>query len=133
MKVRDLVLAEDMVTPQCPSADNFLAQLKNEISIRMSNFQRTEHIVSNQRLELINFSIHRILSSFFEQGGKDADAFIMFVEQIMPTSACKDVSIRIEAQSESKLWLELRYGRITASKIYEVSRCKPTTEVWCNK
>ncbi|GBP53364.1 hypothetical protein EVAR_41201_1 [Eumeta japonica] len=27
-------------------------------------------------------------------------------------------------QSKSNLWFELRYGRITASKAYEVSRCK---------
>lgn len=42
----------------------------------------------------------------------------------MAYDVCKKAEEMTVKQSKSSLWYELRYGRVTASKIYEASRCK---------
>ncbi|KAJ8926623.1 hypothetical protein NQ314_020987 [Rhamnusium bicolor] len=42
----------------------------------------------------------------------------------LTAEVCRNVSSRTKEQSLSPLWYEVRYGRITASIFYEVSRCK---------
>lgn len=39
---------------------------------------------------------------------------------------CLKIEKLTRNQSDSPLWHEMRYGRITASKIYECSRCLTT-------
>ncbi|KAF9816534.1 hypothetical protein SFRURICE_010693 [Spodoptera frugiperda] len=57
------------------------------------------------------------------QGGcKHAIAFLMWVHR--RTCLIKKVEEETREQSNSALWFELRYGRITASRTFEVSRCK---------
>lgn len=36
----------------------------------------------------------------------------------------KDVELKTTDQANNVLWFDLRYGRITASKIHEATRCK---------
>ncbi|GBP96772.1 hypothetical protein EVAR_92306_1 [Eumeta japonica] len=50
-------------------------------------------------------------------------------EEKVTSIQCHDcVAARIEAETrdqfKNNLWYELRYGRVTASKVYEVSRCQ---------
>ncbi|KAI4455519.1 hypothetical protein MML48_9g00004451 [Holotrichia oblita] len=42
----------------------------------------------------------------------------------MNNSLCTEAEKRTRAQSIAPLWHELRYGRITASKLFEIAHCK---------
>lgn len=50
-------------------------------------------------------------------------SLLKFMEGEMCENLCLKVEEATREQSKSKLWYEMRYGRITASKIHEVSRC----------
>ncbi|KAF9406034.1 hypothetical protein HW555_013452, partial [Spodoptera exigua] len=53
--------------------------------------------------------------------------FEEFVNKILPLftpNVLKDVEEKTRNQSENNLWHELRFGRVTASKAYDISRCK---------
>ncbi|KAJ8975149.1 hypothetical protein NQ317_012426 [Molorchus minor] len=52
------------------------------------------------------------------------EAFINFLKTTMTDEACKTGERDTREQSKSSLWYEFRFGRITASKIYEAARCK---------
>lgn len=55
---------------------------------------------------------------------RSADDFIAFMKNEMRTTECQNVEVLTRAQAKSQEWFDLRFGRITASKIYEASRCK---------
>lgn len=54
---------------------------------------------------------------------KVAQEFINFCKVNMTPELLKTIEMETRNQSESKLWMEMRYGRITASKAYEVAHC----------
>ncbi|GBP11999.1 hypothetical protein EVAR_5845_1 [Eumeta japonica] len=58
----------------------------------------------------------------YEFKNKSVEDFLKKV-QISPP-LIKQVEEETREQSESDLWFQLRYGRITASRAHEVSRCK---------
>ncbi|GBP32703.1 hypothetical protein EVAR_16866_1 [Eumeta japonica] len=64
-------------------------------------------------------SMHQLI---YEFKNKSVEDFLKKV-QISPT-LIKQVEEETREQSESDLWFQLRYGRITASRAHEVSRCK---------
>ncbi|XP_030747065.1 uncharacterized protein LOC115875674 [Sitophilus oryzae] len=61
---------------------------------------------------------------FKSKGGIECVDFIKFAVSQMNNSLCSEAEKKTRAQSENPLWHELRFGRITASKIFEVAHCK---------
>ncbi|KAJ8913524.1 hypothetical protein NQ315_017075 [Exocentrus adspersus] len=55
---------------------------------------------------------------------RSADDFINFMENKMTDVLCRQVEQATRAQAQSGVWFQHVYGRITASKIYEASRCQ---------
>lgn len=53
----------------------------------------------------------------------DVESFITFCKNEMTESRCLQVKQGTIAQSDSNLWFEMRYGRITASKMHEAAQC----------
>lgn len=69
-------------------------------------------------------SIHLLLSEFLEaKFGSTADEFINYCSCNMSEAVCNTAADQTIEQSESALWFELRYGRITASKAHEAAHC----------
>lgn len=66
-----------------------------------------------------NISMHQLVLKYNE---KSCDAFLRKV--ILTDAIVSRIEKETRQQYKSSLWFELRYGRITASKAYEVSRCK---------
>ncbi|XP_046735010.1 uncharacterized protein LOC124404720 [Diprion similis] len=54
----------------------------------------------------------------------EVQSFLSFASNTMTVDQCIRARRETQTQSESKLWNELRYGRITASRIYEMAHCK---------
>lgn len=74
--------------------------------------------------DFMGLSLHRLALDFQTQGAGSFQDFLSFAKQHMPADLCKQAEKATRAQSKCPLWFELRYARITASKIYETSRCK---------
>ncbi|KAL0829617.1 hypothetical protein ABMA28_003123 [Loxostege sticticalis] len=67
---------------------------------------------------VITFSMHKLVFKYKE---KSCDTFL---EKLVLTHAdVKLIEEKTRQQSQSSVWYELRYGRITASRAYELSRC----------
>ncbi|XP_021701647.1 uncharacterized protein LOC110676787 [Aedes aegypti] len=52
----------------------------------------------------------------------DSKAFISFCKCSISVQACTSIEVNTRGQNSS-LWHRLKFGRITASKLYELSRC----------
>lgn len=63
--------------------------------------------------------MHQLMFSFLEIN----DEFLVFAQNSMTETMCKEIQNLTQNQSDDLLWFELRYGRITASKIYEAAHC----------
>lgn len=53
-----------------------------------------------------------------------AEDFLKHTEENMSEDLCKEGERKARDQSHNVLWHELKFGRITASNIYESSRCQ---------
>ncbi|KAJ8916478.1 hypothetical protein NQ315_014698, partial [Exocentrus adspersus] len=70
--------------------------------------------------------MHQIALAATSQNRHECADFISFMKEVMSTELCSKFEICTRSQSDSSEWHELRYGRITASILYETSRCKTT-------
>lgn len=69
----------------------------------------------------MHYLICAFKQSFADRG---VENFIKFCQNEMTDSRCLLVKDATKAQAESNMWFEMRYGRITASKMHEASQCK---------
>ncbi|XP_045458850.1 uncharacterized protein LOC123669284 [Melitaea cinxia] len=69
--------------------------------------------------EIEAVSMHKLVCNLKEKHGEDFLGKIQIAESVI-----QKVEELTREQSNSALWFELRYGRITASRAFEVSRCK---------
>lgn len=72
--------------------------------------------------------LHTIICDF-SSADKSCEVFLKFAAERMSTEACVEIFHATEGQSECSLWRDMRYGRITASKLYETARCKTASGV----
>lgn len=69
----------------------------------------------------IDISMKTLMSSFT---GHNPDQFFNHCRQFVDSSTINSAEILTIDQADTPLWFEMRYGRITASRIYQASRCK---------
>lgn len=55
---------------------------------------------------------------------ESVNEFIQFMKECMTDESCMLVENQTRKQHKSLYWYEIRFGRITASKIYEAVKCK---------
>lgn len=99
--------------------------MTTELNNRNCPIQLTKHVLEEQQPKEIGLGFHKLLPRFISTG-QDAtvDNFLAFATHHMDEDICKLACDSTVDQSNSELWHELRYGRVTASRIYEVARCK---------
>lgn len=74
--------------------------------------------------ELSKFNIHHLIMKYkSEQTTYSAEDFFQFASANMGAN-CAVVEEQTKEQSNCPNWYHLRFGRITASKIYEAAKCK---------
>lgn len=79
-------------------------------------------------------SIHQLLLNYFKTNGDhSADEFILYGKSEMTYVLCEQAEIETRKQSKAKEWFELRYGRITASIVYEAAKCKTLSDALTKK
>jgi len=72
-----------------------------------------------------SMSLHILKIDFLKINSvqSDANKFIKFCSDSMTVELCQEIEKLTRGQSLSKLWFNLRYGRITASKAYDAAHC----------
>lgn len=75
-------------------------------------------------------SLHQLMTKFCDNGGGSADEFLSFATSECTVVLCIKASEANNGQTITSLWQELRYGCITASKVYDVTHCKMVTTYW---
>lgn len=70
-------------------------------------------------------SIHSLIFKFYQTSSvKNARNFLKYAQENLCGDLLTEIAVATEDQSKSTFWYELRYGRVTASKIHEVCNCK---------
>lgn len=105
------------ILPANPSVfNNFLEEARKR---KVEDCQLLKYQPTYSESETWAISMHQLTYKFKERCVED---FLKKIE--ITASLIKKVEEETREQSNSALWFELRYGRITASRAFEVSRCK---------
>lgn len=117
-------LSKENQSVTLPNNETVLQELvtiaqQNNIDCQLS---RHNFDVPDQRF--LNASIYRQVIDFCRSGGTLSGDFLTYISNAMKKSVCQEAEVATRDQSKSPLWHELRFGRVTASKLYEVARCK---------
>jgi len=121
MKAKDLLSSKPV--PVFPINNEFLQTILQEIEKRKFDCQLSRHFVQFESNK--DLSVHALMLQFCNTNMyKDTDNFLNFASIEMAKRSCEDVAKNTIDQNQSTMWKELRYGRITASRIYEIAHCK---------
>lgn len=104
----------------------FLTKLIEQSKTNDIDSQLSRHMFDYFDGKVNSLSIHDLLYKFLQehQGQNNCESFLRYAETKMSDNLCKMVENCTKDQKDNPLWHELRYGRITASNIYEASKCK---------
>ncbi|XP_011165047.1 uncharacterized protein LOC105199588 [Solenopsis invicta] len=108
---------------------NFLEDFIEIAKARKLDSQITRHFIHNYDNSLKSLSLHFLLLKYCSCSDRDkrnVTDFLLFAKQHMSLNLCIEAAKATKEQSSCSLWYELRYGRITASTIYEATNCKTT-------
>lgn len=89
---------------------------------RVKNSTLRYHITENQD----QISLYWLKNKFMSTLGNrkiEYDTFKIFCQKYMTDTVLKEIEKNTKAQSKCRVWEEMRYGRITASKAYEAVKC----------
>lgn len=113
---------------QVPVAKDSPKKCFNEVCEYFKKKKETKNILVVKLREMkYSLSIHHLMMMFkslVDESDRSSDKFLSFCSSIMTDATCRSLSRQTLNQAGSRLWFDLRYARITASKIYEASRCK---------
>lgn len=120
----DLTKRKNLIAEPVPlfTKDDFINECKKrKISdVLMMNY-------SKEKLETLgDLTVFNLAIKCSIENGTDFtfEQFKTFCEEIMTEEKINEIQKNTVEQASSKLWHNLRRARITASKIYEASRCK---------
>ena len=106
---------------ECERPVNFLAQVLAGAPHGASGLIFQYERETDADLKAI--SMDRMLREFIRDGGGDCGAFVSYCAAKMGEELCERVQMATKAQSECALWHSMRFGRVTASKVYAVAHC----------
>uniref|UniRef100_A0A8D8SYM1 YqaJ viral recombinase domain-containing protein n=1 Tax=Cacopsylla melanoneura TaxID=428564 RepID=A0A8D8SYM1_9HEMI len=108
--------------PSSIDPDNCLADFINQANTEKTVCQISPYLSdasaspASLHLQMFNFKL--------QENEEDAEKFILFLQSQIKSEDCHLLLKETVDQSRNKKWHELRYGRITASKIFEALHCK---------
>lgn len=101
-------------------------KVHDEILKRFANQDQNSIILNMTRGPAYpTLSIHQLMLTYIHENTTyDAQSFRNFCSLKMQQNDCEDAEERTERQSKSQMWMELKYCRITASKLHESANCR---------
>lgn len=82
--------------------------------------------------EITSLGLHNLLHLFQKSGQNSYENFLLYAKERMTDELCQKIAYDTKNQSSNSAWFELRYGRITASKIYDAVHTKATDGSFVN-
>lgn len=101
--------------------NEFIAEAKSN-NISHCELLKFQHDFKHKDVML--YSLHCFLMNQSEETSADVDKFIEVMKTIVTEAEISAIEEATRKQNKSRLWYEMRYGRVTASKAYEVSVCR---------
>ncbi|XP_046629068.1 uncharacterized protein LOC124309448 [Neodiprion virginianus] len=121
LKAKDM--RQSKVQTELPDNTTFFKTLLDEMKKRQFDRQISRYYIKTDSNKVL--SLHNIMLEFFCcSDNTDVESFLRFASDTMTEDRCNLARNETQNQSESKLWNELRYGQITASRIYEIAHCR---------
>ncbi|KYN23114.1 hypothetical protein ALC57_04899 [Trachymyrmex cornetzi] len=119
----------NMAEPSLPDNSLFRQNVLKIAEQKQLDSQLFRHnfVLKNHKLKCL--SIHELLQNFYETVSSSADEFLEYASKVMSEDLCRMAEKCTRSQSDTCTWHELRYGRITASRIHEAVHCK-TLDGW---
>lgn len=94
--------------------------------------QMLKHFKSEDGIDE-RLGLHHLMHKYVLQGGqKQSTDFFTFCSNSMDIELCNEAAIKTSEQSNCSLWYNLRYARITASKLYDAVHCKKCDGAFVN-
>lgn len=82
------------------------------------------HSFEQPQKELYSASVYSLFFDFIQETNNSSSDFPRFAEKKLSLDICNAVEYFTRDQSSSLLWVELHFGRVTASELYEAANCK---------
>ena len=121
--------AKDELTSDDEST-SFLEEVIKK-GIEVNSKSQIKHFKSDG---LVNsLGLYQLMLKFASSGLNTYTEFTEFCSKTMDKSVCSQAAYLTTEQSNCNLWYELRYARITASKIYDAAHCKKPDGVFVNQ
>ncbi|XP_046397613.1 uncharacterized protein LOC124164364 [Ischnura elegans] len=121
VKASDFPRSESSKWSLKPCVERFLGDMEN---LARENNIDCQLARSNLQDPLRSLSLHNLMLDFVMNGAGSADDFLSFSASKLTNPICGDIASATAGQSSNLLWQELRYGRVTASKVYGVIHSK---------
>ncbi|KAK4006151.1 hypothetical protein OUZ56_011306 [Daphnia magna] len=98
----------------------------NTLTSQSSRSQSTFYYRVNAELNWCDTVDIHVLSLLYRSGNQSTNVndFFVFLKSHMTKENCRVAELKTQDQSENKDWFRLKYCRITASKVYEASKCR---------
>lgn len=101
-----------------------VSEYKDETEVKVNISSLTEistELIDTSKSAIDILNMKTLMSSF---AGVNSDQFFIHCRKFVNSSTMNSAEILTIDQADTKLWFEMRYGRVTASRVYQASRCK---------
>lgn len=81
--------------------------------------------LADDKLQKLNMD--RLVHGYLDNEGQEnrsLDRFLQYCETVVANSDCEMAQLGTMGQANAPAWHHLRYGRITASRLFEAARCR---------
>lgn len=103
----------------------FLNKVIEQAAAKQLDSQLSRHAFDLEERKVHALSIHQLIFNFIQSDEKiSVDNFLNFSMQKFSQDLCLQAEQQTRSQSNDILWHELRFGRVTASHVFEASRCR---------
>ncbi|XP_072403334.1 uncharacterized protein [Diabrotica undecimpunctata] len=119
LTLKDFGAPEELSSDE--DSNQFLQEVIDMGIKNQSESQLLQHFKDDNIKEI---GIFQLRLKFISTEQTTYSEFVEFCSNNMSEHICSEAAIKTSTQSDSSLWFELRYGRITASKLYDAAHCK---------
>lgn len=120
-KLSDLLIKKEESVDEIDRATVRNVETEAELIVSLNLVKTPDEIANIDKSAIDILNMKGLMSSF---SGDHPDHFIKHCRQFINFSILSSAEILTIDQADTPLWFDMRYGRITASRIYQASRCK---------
>ena len=122
------ITVQQLCKKRTPHHDSNTALLSEFLHVakkrKIKNCELVKYQNDFKHSDVRQYSLHHFLIVQNEEIKRDIKKMLGLMRVMLDENSLALIEKSTREQSKSSVWYELRYGRITASKAYEVSRCK---------